>query len=225
MKKTVILMMALLTVTIGMTQEDKSKNDQEFKTIFNANKGDNKIIHGGYGGIMMNYTQIDNKDAFLAGIRGMWIINHGIGIGIGGYGFANELRFDQNSNNDQDYYLAGGYGGLTIEPIIMAKQPVHVSFPVLIGAGGVALINDYNWSTNYPDHNNDYYSEDAEAFFVVEPGIEVEFNMVKFFRLAIGGYYRFTSNVNLYQWDNPEKTISPDLSGFSVGMTLKFGKF
>ena len=224
MKKAVILMMALLTVTIGMTQEDKSKNDQEFKTIFNANKGDNKIIHGGYGGIMMNYTQIDNKDAFLAGIRGMWIINHGIGIGIGGYGFANELKFDQNSYDNQDYSLAGGYGGLTIEPIIMAKQPVHVSFPVLIGAGGVSTIQE-QWSP-YQYHDNNYYSEDAQAYFVIEPGVEVEFNMVKFFRLAIGAYYRYTSDVTLQTWTGSDyKSINPDLSGFSVGMTLKFGKF
>ena len=224
MKKTVILMMALLTVTMGMTQDDQSRTEQEFKTIFNGNKSNNKIVHGGYGGIMMNYTQIDNKDAFLAGIRGMWIMNHGIGIGIGGYGFANELKFYSDSDNSSDYSLAGGYGGLTIEPIIMAKKPVHVSFPVLIGAGGVATIQE-QWSP-YHYHDDNYYSEDAQAYFVIEPGVEIEFNMVKFFRLAIGGYYRYTSDVTLQAWTGTDyKTINPELSGFSVGMTLKFGKF
>jgi hypothetical protein len=163
----------------------------------------------------------------------MWIINHGIGIGIGGYGFANDLQFDQNSNNSNlsDYALAGGYGGLTIEPILWAKQPVHVSFPILIGAGGVAAISDYYWSTSHSHDDYNYYAEDAEAFFVVEPGVEIELNMVKFFRIAIGGYYRFTSNVSLFNeyfddngsWVSEE--LNPELSGFSVGMTLKFGKF
>jgi len=224
MKKTVFVLMALFTVTIGMAQDDQSRTEQEFKTIFNGNRSNNKIIHGGYGGIMMNYTQIDNKDAFLAGIRGMWIINHGIGIGIGGYGFANELKFDQNDYNNQDYSLAGGYGGLTIEPIIMAKQPVHVSFPVLIGAGGVATIQE-QWSP-YQYHDDNYYSEDAQAYFVIEPGVEVEFNMVKFFRVAWGAYYRYTSDVTLQTWTGSDyKSINPDLSGFSFGLTLKFGKF
>ncbi len=225
MKKTVLVLMAMMMVTIGMTQEDKSRTEQEFKTIFNGNKSNNKVIHGGYGAILMNYTQIDKKDAFLAGIRGMWIINHGIGIGIGGYGFSNELKFDQTAYDKQDYSLAGGYGGLTIEPIIMAKQPVHVSFPVLVGAGGIATIQE-QWSP-YPVHdNNQYYTEDAQAYFVIEPGVEVEFNMVKFFRLAIGAYYRYTSDVNLQTWTGTNyETISPDLSGFSVGLTLKFGKF
>ena len=136
----------------------------------------------------MNYSQVDGKDAFLAGIRGMWLINHGIGIGIGGYGFASEIKFDQHNNNnnvyDNDYSLAGGYGGLVIEPIIGAKHPVHVSFPVLIGAGGVSSIQE-QWSP-YPVYDNEYYSEDASAYFVIEPGVEVEFNMVKFFRVAVG---------------------------------------
>jgi hypothetical protein len=224
MKKTVFALMALFIVAIGMAQDDQSRTEQEFKTIFHGNKSNNKIIHGGYGGIMMNYTQIDHKDAFLAGIRGMWIINHGIGIGIGGYGFANELKFYSDADNTSDYSLAGGYGGLTIEPIIAAKSPIHVSFPVLIGAGGVASIQE-QWSP-YPVHDNNYYSEDSQAYFVIEPGVEVEFNMVKFFRLAIGGYYRYTSDVELQAWTGTDyKSINPDLSGFSVGMTLKFGKF
>lgn len=226
MKKAVFVLIALITVTMGMAQEDKSRTEQEFKTIFNGNRNNNKVVHGGYGAILMNYTQIDNKDAFLAGIRGMWLINHGIGIGIGGYGFASEIKFDQHNNNtyDDGYSLAGGYGGLVIEPIIAAKSPVHVSFPVLIGAGGIASIQE-QWSP-YPVYDNEYYSEDASAYFVIEPGVEVEFNMVKFFRVAVGGYYRFTSDVDLLTWDGSQyETISPDLSGLSVGLTLKFGKF
>lgn len=227
MKKAVFVLIALITVTVVMAQEDKSRTEQEFKTIFNGNRNNNKVVHGGYGAILMNYTQIDNKDAFLAGIRGMWLINHGIGIGIGGYGFASEIKFDQHNNNntyDDDYSLAGGYGGLVIEPIIAAKSPVHVSFPVLIGAGGIASIQE-QWSP-YPVYDNEYYSEDASAYFVIEPGVEIEFNMVKFFRVAVGGYYRFTSDVDLETWNGLQyETINPDLSGLSVGLTLKFGKF
>lgn len=112
--------------------------------------------------------------------------------------------------------MAGGYGGLVIEPIIGAKWPVHVSIPILIGAGGVGLIRN-----NYlkPDWEENYYHEDVDAFFVIEPGIEVELNMVKFMRLAIGGYYRYTSDLHLAD------TKSNVLDGFSVGLTMKFGKF
>lgn len=224
MKKTVLLLLSVIVVTIGIAQDDNSKSSEEYRTLFNSDK----MTNGGYGAVMFNYSQIDGKDAFLAGMRGMWIINHGIGIGIGGYGFVNDMQFDQPSSggSSNEYYLAGGYGGLTIEPIIAAKHPVHVSFPVLIGAGGVAYIRDY-WMTypQYPDEYN-YYTEDAAAYFVLEPGVEVEFNMVKFFRLGLGAYYRYTSNITLSSWDGAEYVdISPDLKGFSFGLSLKFGKF
>ena len=226
MKKTILLFMAIIVGAIGMAQENDSKSTQEYRTLFNSDK----ITHGGYGAVLLNYSQIDGKDAFLAGMRGMWLINHGIGIGIGGYGFVNDLKFEQHSvdGNQSEYSLAGGYGGLVIEPIIGAKHPVHVSIPVLIGAGGVALIRDYR--KPYPPYHDEYYpySEDADAFFVFEPGVEVEFNMVKFLRIGLGAYYRYTSNVSLSQWnyvDNMYEDHSPDMKGFSFGLSLKFGKF
>jgi hypothetical protein len=225
MKKTILVLLSLMIVALGISQEEKTRTTQEMRTIFNGNKNNNKIIHGGYGGILLNYSQVDNKDAFLAGIRGVWLINHGIGIGIGGYGFANELRFEkQNDDKDNPYSLAGGYGGLIIEPVIGAKLPVHVSFPVLIGAGGVANIRE-QWSI-YNDPSANYYSEDAAAYFVVEPGVEIELNLVKFFRIGLGCYYRYTTDVVLQTWNgNDYVDISPDLTGFSFGIALKFGKF
>jgi hypothetical protein len=56
MKNALLVLMALINVTIGMAQDDKGRTEQEFKTIFNGNPNNN-IIHGGYGGIMMNYTR------------------------------------------------------------------------------------------------------------------------------------------------------------------------
>jgi hypothetical protein len=222
MKRTILLFMAIIVGAIGMAQENDSKSTQEYRTLFNSDK----ITHGGYGAVLLNYSQIDGKDAFLAGMRGMWLINHGVGIGIGGYGFVNDLKFEQN-DNPSEYYLAGGYGGLVIEPIIGAKHPVHVSVPVLIGAGGVAYIRDH-WRPQYHPDDYNYYTEDASAYFVLQPGVEIEFNMVKFLRIGLGAYYRYTSNINLKAWDENEgvyKDISPDLKGFSFGLSLKFGKF
>jgi len=224
MKKTVLLLVIVILGIIGMAQEDEIQSTQEYRTLFSSDK----ITHGGYGAVLLNYSQIDGKDAFLAGMRGMWLINHGVGIGIGGYGFVNDLKYESPSGSppSDGYFLAGGYGGLVIEPIVGAKHPVHVSFPVLIGAGGVAYIRDY-WRTypQYPDDNY-YYSEDASAYFVLEPGIEIEFNMVKFFRLGLGAYYRYTSDIKLNTWDGTQYAeISPDLKGFSFGLSLKFGKF
>jgi len=215
MRTITLLLIAAVFGTAGFAQEEKNKDPQEFKTIF----GSNKIIHGAYGGISLNYAKIDGKDSFLAGLRGIWLINHGIGIGIGGYGFANDMKFNRTIDGySNDYSLAGGYGGLIVEPIIGAKHAVHVSFPVLIGGGGVAFIREY-WTTYPQPHDvSNRYTEDSDAFFVFEPGVELEMNMVKFFRLAVGVKYRLTSSATLVG-------ESYNLNGFSAGLTLKFGKF
>ena len=216
MRKLTLILLGMIIGLGVMAQEDEEKSTQEYKTLF----GNDKITHGGYGGISFGYSQIDNKDAFLVGAQGAWLINHGVGIGIAGRGFVNDLKFEKNIiGTKQEYNLAGGYGGLLIEPIIGARHPVHVSIPIVIGAGGVAYVKHYHYGHG-DDYNYNYdYSDDASAFFVIEPGLEIEFNMVKFMRVALGGYYRYTSNLSLAD------TESDVLNGFTFGMTLKFGKF
>lgn len=213
--KTLLSLLMTMLFTVAIYAQEENKNPQEYKTLF----GNDKISHGAYGGLSINYSQIDGKDAVLVGARGAWIINHNLALGFGGYGFANDLQYERTYGYDQkeNYFLTGGYGGLLIEPIIAAKSPVHVSVPILIGAGGISYVTTY-WS----DYDNRYdyaYSEDADAFFVIEPGLEIELNLVKFMRVAFGGYYRYTSDVNLY---NTKKDV---LHGFSTGVTFKFGKF
>ncbi len=57
-------------------------------------------------------------------------------MGFGGTGFINDISY----NNAENQYtnLTGGYGGLLLEPIILPWFPVHVSLPILFGAGGIA---------------------------------------------------------------------------------------
>jgi hypothetical protein len=54
---------------------------------------------------------------------------------------------------------------------------------------------------------------------VIEPAIELEFNLTRFFRTAVFASYRHTSSTDLFETD-PEV-----LRGFNFGMTFKFGKF
>jgi hypothetical protein len=215
MKNLLIITLAILISVSTYGQDEPVNNNQEMKTLF----GSTNMTHGGYGAISFNYTQIDGKDAFLIGGRGSWVINHRIALGAGGYGFANELNYDFPYNGaEEQFSLAGGYGGLIIEPIIAPFYPVHVSVPILIGAGGVSYVNNY-WNNHNDPSSDYYYTLDANAFFVVEPGVEVEFNVVKFMRISLGAYYRYTSKINLYE------TKDDVLNGFSTGISLKFGKF
>ncbi len=209
----------LFTVLIGFPvfpQEDdffeSSRRQDELQTLF----GDRPVSHGGYGALMMNYSQIDNKDAITIGARGAWIIGHSFAFGVGGTGFINDYHYNPDIDGGRNVNLTGGYGGMYLEPIIFPRIPVHLSLPVMFGVGGIAYATSYNL---YDWYEPDYYVEDATSFVIVEPGVELELNVVRFFRLALVVTYRYTSQIRLYD------TRGDVLNGFSYGITLKFGKF
>lgn len=192
-------------------QEKQKNNPDQVQTLFDPHSGS-----GGYGAFTIGYSKINDKDALLMGGRGEWVIGHGFGLGLGGYGFINDPTYDPI--DDLNYSLAGGYGGLIMEPILFGWYPVHMSFPILIGAGGVA---NTAYSADYYDPYEYYdgWMVESTAFFVAEFTAELEFNLVRFFRLALFGSYRYTSDIQMT--DIPVDA----LRGWSAGMTFKFGSF
>lgn len=212
MKKLTLLFALIMAIGFANAQDDYSNN--EVQTIFSGGRN-----NGGYGAFSLGYSEIDGSHAFVGGVRGGFIFDQKLAIGLGGYGFANNLdNNDYNNTIKDDLYMAGGYGGIFIEPIVAGTRPVHVSFPILLGIGGVALTeDDWDWDweeDNY--HNNNY---DSDVFFVFEPGIELEFNLARFFRMAATVSYRLTSDIELYATDEDA------LRGLHFGMVFKFGKF
>jgi hypothetical protein len=213
MKKLILMMCMLVSISIASYSQDTINNagtdDKEFKMITIG--GDHSV--GGYGSLSANYSYIDGRDAISVGARGAVVVGHWVAIGIGGSAFIN--NYEDDSLADVKSNIAGGYGGLLIEPIIMPNYPVHITFPILGGVGGVT-------KTYYTDSGDIYtqsQTDEYDIFLFVEPGVEIELNFTHYFRLAIGGYYRFTSEINL------EGIEAKALDGPSVGLTLKFGKF
>jgi len=209
MKKISLLTVILILITMTLKAQDPEfeyYKNKEIKTLLGRNKAG-----GGYGSFTIGYSLIDNKNAVLVGGRFSWIASHYIGIGIGGIGFINE------TSNDPQAFLTGGYGGIYIEPIFLPRSPIHLSFPVLLGAGGISYI-----STD-PDSNN-YFVEDSEAFLMIEPSAELELNLTKHFRLAFGTSYKFPTRFNVGLSGTPIANAE-SLKGFSYMVTFKFGKF
>lgn len=210
-KKTLaVLMMAAVLCLPASGQEDN-----EVSTLFGGNDG--HINHGGWGALTFGYTQIDGKDTYLMGARGGWLIDHHFTIGLAGSGFISDIDYYLDNYAKNPVNIAGGYGGLLLEANIMPFYPVHVTIPVIIGAGGIAYTNQKWWEGD--DYDEPAGSIDSDAFFVLEPGLEVELNLISFMRLALGGSYRYTSNVSLI---NSKGDL---LRGFNGYFGLKFGWF
>jgi hypothetical protein len=179
----------------------QQKKQNEVKTLFHKEKG-----YGGYFGFSVGYTNIEGRDAVVGSARFMFVANHYLGIGIGGKGFS-------SIPEENTYLYSGGYGGLYLEPVVWALKPVHVSFPMLIGGGGI-----YSEYTVYNPWEGYVYA--STGFFIFEPGVSLVLNITKWFQIDLGTSYKFTSNVEGLL-DRPENL----LRGFNYEVTFKFGKF
>jgi len=221
MKKTVILSALLIlafsaafsqeTDTIKVTNKIRGHNEpREMQTLLGHNQPG-----GGYGAFSVGYSVIDHRQAVLFGGKFAWIASHSIGFGFGGTGFINEFHYEPLLN--KQVALTGGYGGLYIEPILMPSYPVHLSFPVLFGAGGISYV-----SKGISENNN--LIEDSEAFLIVEPGVEIELNLTRHFRFTIGATYRFPTSFDVGTTRTPIVNAG-SLKGISYLATFKFGRF
>lgn len=210
MKKIGILFFLLSISKIAFSQEEEQYHDEdEFQTILGNNSH-----NGGYGALTLGYAAINDRDAVVMGARGAWVINHGFAIGLGGAGFMND--FYRSPFYKSDVNLAGGYGGLLLEPIILPKFPVHIALPVLLGGGGIAFAKDMGSSSN---HDWDSHIINSQSFLFAQPGVELELNLTRHVRIAFGGYYMFTSKIDL-----PETQQHP-LNAFSGQFSIKLGSF
>ena len=201
-------------------QEPKMDNRpqrREVKTLMSPGSG-------GFGAISLGYTQVNGLDGLEMGARAEWVIGHGFGLGIAGTGFTSDF-----TSVDSDYYaISGGYGGLVMEPIIMGWLPLHIALPVVIGGGGLA-----SYATNADPWNYDSVDPtfgEYAVFFIVEAGAELEFNLTRFFRLALYGTYRWTTPLEMkamYGLSDPSPyAVDPHaLWNWSAGVRFKFGSF
>jgi len=220
MKKNILILFTLLLMVLSATAQEvttdpqkksKKNGDDEMKTLFG-----NQRSNGGYGAFWLGYSIIDDRHAMQFGGRGSWIIQHSFALGFGGTGFINEYHYDPALG--REVFLTGGYGGLYIEPIIYPNSPVHMAFPILIGAGGVSFVayDDPNWDNNYV--------EDYDTFMIIEPSAELEMNLTRFMRIGLGVTYRLPYSFNVGT-SNTGYASAESIKGFSYNLSFKFGSF
>ena len=180
---------------------------QEMQTLF-----DGEITHGGFGGPIIKFDDIQNDLGVWVGGRGGWIINmndrHAISVGGGGFGLATNHQTDV-PQIEETMLATAGYGGFITEYTNRSYQLVHITATGLIGAGGFSL----------RDRDFEEIDEDPQTFFVMEPGLHAEINVTSFFRIAAGVNYRYTSGISRGDFSDS------DFTGANATLTFKFGFF
>lgn len=220
MKRTLIVLsfFAICKVLVAQNEyEDEDYNGEleyykgrEIKTLFGHDRDG-----GVYCAFTGGYSHIDEEQAILFGARFGWMAGHSIGVGLGATGFINEYHLEPSLGDE--VFLAGGYGGLYIEPVILPRIPIHLCFPVLFGAGGISYVSREGY-----ENNN--FIEDSEAFLIIEPGAEIELNLTRFFRFSAGVSYRFPSSFDIGLAGTPGISAG-SVKGISYTVALKFGRF
>ncbi len=211
MKTTRLTLLLILTISVSVyaQEEYEEVKNKEIKTIL----GRNSSVRG-FGSLDLKTTEIKDDIALMPGVMGGIIMSNHFVIGLGAYGMATEIDFI-GTEPETRQYLYGGYGGLVLGAIIAPREVIHVNIPILIGAGGAYITEN---SPDDFDRNNDEFDE-SSAFFVIEPGIELEMNVTKFFRLGMGVSYRYVAESELVNITDSE------LTNYSGHISLKFGNF
>lgn len=213
MKKSVLISVIFILLSFTLKAQDTliySQQNDDIRTLFGKQKS-----NGFYGAIKLGYSLIDSKNAYLIGARFAGVTNHYISVGFGLNCFANEVNSEEPVTTQSS--LAGIYGGIYIEPIVLARFPVHISFPVLLGGGSFSNFTyDSNHIMKLVDH--------ARTFLILEPSAELEMNFTKHMRLALGAGYRFPKQFNVGVTGSPVPDVEL-LRGMSYSLTFKFGRF
>ena len=221
MKNTGLKMIICLGLIIVFLPFKLNAQEREVSTLFSGNR----IYHvGGYGAPEIMFSQIDNGMGIFLGGRGGVILNHRYSLGVGGYGLLPVPRINIDcpiqGHENESSYLSSFYVALLLEYIHSSNRLLHFSAKTNIGFAGIKIdhgINDDN--KNQSDHDHP-----MRLFFVIEPGLTLNLNVASFFKISLGGSYRFTPNTSL-EYNGRKFASSSIFNGFSVNLGFVFGHF
>lgn len=199
----------LWLVETSYAQNEDQKDEEQIKTLLSR-----KSKIRGFGAMDLKVGKWNDEINLIVGGHGGIILDNRFTLGLGGYGITTRSRFN-GLTSQENVYLGGGYGGLLLGYSILAREVVHLNFPILFGGGGIDILEDQDGIFS----NGVGRITESSGFFIVEPGVEVEINIARFFKLAIGGTYRIIEGANLNDIDTDK------LGGLSTHISFKVGKF
>ena len=231
--KTKLIMLISMIISLSAfaqghkTVSDSSSSEFRINTVFGCNHGHPRIPLGYFFELNGGYTRFSDKNVFLPGISMGIILDHHWSIGMAGSFIGNphglhfhNVYYDSAGNEEKGAHLMGAYGGLLLEYTLLPQSRVHVSFPLLIGMGYMYWYNsDYEGSSGTFPFNHTSHNISSDNFFVIEPGVKLEFNLAKILRLGLAVSYRYTPDLDL-------QSVSPYLiNQFTARLSLRLGKF
>jgi len=181
---------------------------QEIETLMIRDR-QSKISYSGFGGPLLGVTQINKELGLTIGGKGGVVVNKKYAFGGIGFGMVNSPEFTGNNlsgNTNAQLQMSYGAGGVFFEYIFNIENLIHFSIPVNIMAGGIHIYDD-NAETEI----------ESSAFFIIEPGINIDLNVSKHYTQSLYISYRQALGSSLINLDDK------NISGLNIGLIFKFG--
>lgn len=166
-----------------------------------------------------SYGQLRGDMTSFGGSSAMFVLNKKWAIGM-----TAQRSLDNN-------FVPSAVSPLTVRSTVMGgkieytPKPdalVHVSFPLMVGMGQASAdsVNAKNYLHGRGDYTN-RYNNNGNRFVVVQPGINLEMNLLRYAKLYVGANYRLS-----FLNDNQTALLPANtLQGFSINAGLKMGLF
>tara|TARA_Y100001972_G_scaffold128095_2_gene187380 strand:- start:571 stop:1218 length:648 start_codon:yes stop_codon:yes gene_type:complete len=215
MRAIVALFILLLCSNILAQQYVDSHNPDEIKSLI----GKSSETYG-FGGADLKIGDIAGNRSLIIGASGGVIVNRTYFLGLAGYGLVTDNEIDgliptATVPMEKKLNIYGGYGGMVFGFTLWTREPVHLHFPFLVGAGAFEVVDNNFFNNNFDTD----FSIERSAFFIGEPGVQVEFNITENFRLGTGVSYRLVTGLDMVNLRDE------DLTGLSTNISVRFGQF
>jgi hypothetical protein len=167
-----------------------------------------------------SYGQVRGSMTGLGGASAMFVLNKKWAIGA-----TAQMSLDQNfvPKTVTPLTVQAAWAGGKIEYTPRPDALIHVSFPLTIGAGEASTDSLKTNGRDEHSFRSDgiYGNKNGNSFVIVQPGLNVEMNLLHYAKLYIGANYRLS-----FLSDNQTALLpASTLQGFSISAGLKVGLF
>jgi len=179
-----------------------------FSHLFAQDKGEMQYLFSnkdvsisGFGAPIVEFSAYDGNFAVFNGGGGAAIFDNKFFIGGYGMGMTTQSNYpnvySENGNLQADHLqVSFGHGGLWTGYNFMPNYPVHFVVSLKAGGGAASLIN------------TEFDFEDYEQYFdyvgVIKPQVDVEMNLIRWFKISFGAGYRYVMGIGDATYFNAE---------------------
>ncbi|MCB0804685.1 MAG: hypothetical protein KDC05_02750 [Bacteroidales bacterium] len=221
----VLVLVASFTVTFA-------QDDYEPRYLLENKMG--KVHVSGFGSYIIGFSDVGGSFAVYNGGGGAVLLNQTVYLGGYGMGLSTSHKYDpvtilkdDNSLSEiSDLYTSFGHGGFWLGYLHKSYKPVHFGVSTKLGWGSIDLREKRTYTDN-PDVDYNYFLSDH--VFVMTPQLEVEMNLLRWFKMSASAGYQLVSGIDqTYINASGQETdffSGNDFNSPMFNLTFSFGGF